>query len=184
MQNSVLERLGKYLQEDTLENFLSLRKAVAESAAYDPYADDLDTAEALLEQGQLEELAERLLSAMGNRILNPSAHMMASFVFRKLSDEQRADTELGLARVVLEGILSTGDGSQERPYLVLCTADEYDVLERLGKQVSQQSLVEKDGKHFDRHACQDGTEVWFDVTTQLSRLDQRRKENGREKGHI
>jgi hypothetical protein len=62
------------------------------------------------------------------------------------------------------GILATGDGSADKPYLVSRVSDEYDILRHTKKGMKGQSLRTKGDKSFDVIACQDGQELWFDIT--------------------
>ena len=172
MEESVREQLNAFLQAPSAGGFLRLREAVIESSGYAPYARDLHQANALLKEGKLEEARDHLLSAMANYLLNPGAHQMLAYAHHELGDEQAARFEHAVAAAMMQGILSTGDGTAERPYLVLHTADEYDVLRHLDKRPQQQSLVEAAGKRLDRQQCDDGSEIWFDVTVQLAHLRQ------------
>ena len=68
------------------------------------------------------------------------------------------------AKKCIRGILSTGDGTADKPYQVTRVSDEYDVLGHLGILPQGQSLTLKNGKAFDRLQC-GGSELWFDVTS-------------------
>ncbi len=57
-------------------------------------------------------------------------------------------------------ILSTGDGSFERPYVVNSVAEEYLVLKYHGKTPLIQALMESS---LDRITCKDGTTYYFDI---------------------
>jgi len=70
----------------------------------------------------------------------------------------------------VQGILSTGDGTKQHPYVVTRTSDEYDVLQFLGKELESQSLLEEEDRQYDLLRCKDGSEMWFDVTDPLGRL--------------
>jgi hypothetical protein len=60
--------------------------------------------------------------------------------------------------------LSTGDGTVDRPYLVTYVSDESDLLMATGRRGRQQRLVEGDVGCYDVVTCDDGQEVWFDVS--------------------
>ena len=55
------------------------------------------------------------------------------------------------------------------PYIVCHATDEYDILAALGREPAGQSLEEHEGQLFDVLTCDDGREVWFDVTAILVR---------------
>lgn len=174
MQESIQAHLERYLQEQSPESFLQLRDAVAASSSYAPYSDSyVETAHSLLKQEKFEEAIDYLMSMMLNWFLNPGIHKLVSFASHKLSKSDDAQFEYTLAMLFLKGILSTGDGSETRPYLVLHIRDEYDVLEHLGKEPVRQSLVNKGNRHYDRQDCKDGSQIWFDVTTPHGYLERR-----------
>ncbi len=171
MQGSIIIQLEHFFEKQSPENFINLREAVAASPDYAPYASNyMDKVYALLEQEQFEEAKNHLMTVMANWILNPGIHTLASFVFQKLGRDNDARFEYGVSQLFLEGILSTGDGSETRPYLVLHTADEYDVLAHFDRKSQKQALVEKEGRHYDRQECQDGSQIWFDITIPYEHL--------------
>jgi Domain of unknown function (DUF4919) len=166
MEHTVTSQLESYLEEGSLESFMRLREAVATSHDYAPYTDSPDQALATVEDGSYEAAKSVLLSLMGGWLLNPRIHNMLAFAYHKSGDEVRANFELELGARCLRGILLTGTGEEARPYKVLHTADEYDVLEHLGKKSRARSLVRTPQRQaYDVHECEDGVTLWFDVTT-------------------
>lgn len=170
MQKSLETLLNRYLQHRTPAGFLQLQEAVAALPDYDPYAGNYGKeASELFQEEKFEAVVETLISLMPNWFLNPGIHKLLSLAYHQLGQQESARLEYTLAIAFVEGILATGDGSEGRPYRVLHTADEYDVLEHLGKEPHRQSLVEKENRYYDRQECQDGP-VWFDVTIPYSHL--------------
>jgi len=153
-----------FVKEPTKANYLRVHRAVTTAETYQPYSMDLEDVDKLVEDGKFEEARSRLKKAMPGLILCPKAHALASRVARALGDTATADKEAPLAKKCIEGILSTGDGNPERPYMITRVSDEYDVLRHLKKTVAQQGVMNKDGKTLDRMQCDDGTEYCFDVT--------------------
>jgi hypothetical protein len=170
MQESVRAELQRFLRAPSTEGFLRLRDAVMASPDYAPYSNALHQANELLKQDEFAEARDHLVSVMGNYLLNPGAHRLLAYAHHKLGDEQVARFEHAVAAAMMKGILSTGDGTAAQPYLVLHTADEYDVLRHMGKQPQEQRLIEKGEKRLDQQRCEDGSEIWFDVTVQLTHL--------------
>jgi hypothetical protein len=168
---SVQPYFEHYLREPSLENFWLLRDAVALLPDYQPYEDYRPTAYSLLAQEKFAEVAQYLMSKMPGWILNPGIHNLLAFLFHKSGDEDRARVEYVLAQLLLGTIISTGDGSEAHPYIVSSIADEYDVLEYLGKDLKLQALVEKGERRYDRLDCTDGSRIWFDITMPLSHLE-------------
>ena len=117
-----------------------------------------------------EEATERLAQAMPNLLLSPRAHMVFAFIADKTGDEKTAEVEQLVAAACCEGILATGDGTKANPYLVVRTSDERDVMHYLDRQFKQQSLVEDGDRHLDLIECEDGSEMWFDITDAYAKL--------------
>jgi hypothetical protein len=165
---SVQTHFERYLREQSLESFMRLRDAVIALPGYEPYSNYKLEAHSLLEKTEFDKAVKYLMSKMPGWLLNPGIHKLLSFAFHKLGDEDKAKSEYALARLFLNAILSTGDGSEARPYLVSSVTDEYDVLEHLGRHLQQQTLIERGDKRYDRFDCKDGSQIWFDITVPLT----------------
>jgi len=164
------ELLLQFVQDPNAENFLALRNSLIESERYDPYSDEMTLVDSLIESEKWSEAQEALGTAMPNLILSPRAHLMMSFIAEKLDQEMAQKMEGFLASACCQGIVETGDGTKESPYLVTRTSDEYDVLSYLQKEFVEQSLVHVDEKSFDVVKCSDGTELWFDISVCFGKL--------------
>jgi len=157
-------RLNAYLREPTLARFLATRAAMIESRRFDPKSTVLPDVFRLLAKGLWHQTLAITRAAMGNWILNPGIHFVTSQGLRELGQEARAENEYELGRALLGGLRQTGDGSAERPYLVLRAADEYDILSSLGLRCRAHQVAFRGGVALDALACDDGRDVWFDVT--------------------
>lgn len=173
MDESFAAQIQQFLVAPSVERFLSLRDAVSESPGYVPYSSDPAKGRELLAEGRFEEAHSYLLSLVPGWILNPGIHRLLSFACYQLGQEQIAMLEHEMSMAMMDGILSTGDGSEARPYLVLHIADEYDVLDHLGKRSQGQALVHKGDRYCDLRTCDDGSEIWFDVTVPIAHLRKR-----------
>ncbi len=148
--------------------YRAIHALVTASPRYSPYANDLGTLNGLYAEKRYEECLRKFRQMMPNWMLSPTAHQIACLSAHHLGDEETARMEAGIAESCLQGLLATGDGSHERPYLVSHVEDEYDALRRLGKQLRQQGMIEEEGRHFDCLSCEDGTDVWFDITVMVT----------------
>ena len=178
MPDLLEDHIHRFLSDPSPESFRLLQEALAHSREYSPYSGGPADVYPLLEQGQFETAKNQLMAMMPNWFLNPGVHKLLSFASHKLGDDHAARLESQLGRILLEGFLSTGDGSEERPYRVLHTADEYDILERLDKRSQRQSLIEKPDRQLDLQDCTDGTRLWFDITWPFSHLQKQFGEKG------
>lgn len=164
------EELIDFVQSLDRDSYLAFREKVIALDSYEPYSDELDTAAELCEQGKWEDARDLVQNAMGHLILSSRAHRVLSFLHHKLGDDQAAQFESMIAHCCLIGILATGDGSVDDPFIVVRTSDEHDLIEHLGKQLEQQSLMHQGDRHLDVIKCIDGTEYWFDITVAYNQL--------------
>jgi hypothetical protein len=164
------EQFIALVQDPTGENYGRAWEAVTSAEAYDPYSSDFEQIENLLEAERPVEARALIHSVMGKWLLSPRIHMLASIAAKAAGDADGAGMEGFLYLRCVEGILSTGDGSRGRPYLVTCTSDEYDVLTHLRKTITRQALVEDGLRRLDVISCDDGTELHFDITRPYGRL--------------
>jgi len=154
----------QFLEAPGAGTYRAIRQQVVSSEAYDPYSDELADFEELLESGQHTALRERISSSMPNLLLSPRAHLVLARLDELDGDEDSARMEHAIAAACVEGILATGDGSQASPYLVVRTSDEHDVVSGLRKELVRQTLTHREDRYFDILSCDDGSELWFDIT--------------------
>ncbi len=164
LEPRVQARLNAFLRERTLPRYLAARAAMIESRRFDPRSTVLPDVFRLLAKGHHQQVLAVTRAAIGNWVLNPGIHFVMSQALRDLGHTARAEKEYEFGRALLEGLLLTGDGSAERPYLVLRVADEYDVLASLSLRCRAHQVAFRGGRAYDALACEDGRDVWFDVT--------------------
>jgi hypothetical protein len=168
-----------FLQDPSAESFRAIRDAVAGHPKYDGYSRDLNAMEDAYQQKRFADVKAAFGAAQPNLLLSPAAHLLLSMTLRDEGDRQNADLERFICFRCVEGIQSTGDGTEERPWLALRTSDEYDVLGALGKQFSSQALVHEGERSYDKMTCADGSELWFDITDMFAAMTRRMNEGGK-----
>ena len=173
MDDPARQQFFALIQNPSRETYLPVWQAVTSSPEYDPSSDDVSEVQQLFEEGKYEEARAKAFAVMGKWLLSPRLHLLVSLAARKLGDEQAAQMENIIASACAEGILGTGDGTEEKPYLVTSTGDEYDILQYLQKTLSVQALVHSGDRTLDRMTCTDGTVLHFDITAAYVRLTQR-----------
>jgi hypothetical protein len=99
--------------------------------------------------------------------LSPRFHRLVALASLELGDQQDAEIERFAAEACLEGVLSSGDGTQAHPYLLSQSADAHEVLKKLGLKAVRQASVESQGALCDVFEVRDRAkatqEVWFVV---------------------
>lgn len=161
---TLAETTLRYMKDQTLENFMALRQQVAATPNYSPYDSYESKVYPLFQKEQYQEAVSRLKTMMPGWLLSPGLHSLLAYAHNKLGETEETQQEATWARLAVDGIQKTGDGSQARPYLVLQISDEYDVLKYLGKKTVGQKMVRQADQICDLHTCEDGSEIWFDIT--------------------
>jgi len=167
------ELIDAFIEKPNRENYLALHKKVVSHPDYNPYSRDLDEIEDLHEKGKFAEARKKIRESMPNLLLSPRAHLIAGMAAGKMNDDEAMRREGTFWIRCIDGILATGDGTEERPYLVTAVSDEYDVLRRLGKVSKSQGIQSHEGKHFDVIFCTDGSHIWFDITHAFNHIRKR-----------
>jgi len=162
-----------FLEEPTPQNYLAARRALVTSPAYDPYAQGLSEAEELVNTRRWVDALKKISEVMPNFHLTPRIHYLASLAAEAQDDKAAVQRHTFAYERCLRGLLETGEGTEEKPYLVTRVEDEYDMLVHLEKEPAGQGLVSRNGKHFDVMRCTDGTEIWFDVSDAFSSLQRK-----------
>lgn len=153
-----------FLDNPSGDTFLELRALVIAQPEYDFHSASLAELEDLVATGQFEAVPEKLPELMPNWLLSPRLHRLVSQAAEQRGDTETAQRELALAQACLKGLLESGDGSPMRPYRITQVADEYDLLESLGKELATQRIVPDAAfGPLDVLVCSDGRELCFDI---------------------
>lgn len=153
-----------YLQDQTLANYLEVRRHVNAAANYSPYANFEQAAAPLMAQEKYPDMIGALRAFLPGGFLSFGLHSLLAYAYDKMANREDTQREAYLAQAVMRGLLQTGDGSLSQPYQVLYVSDEYDVLRYFGKQSSQTHLFQSGEKALEQHICTDGAEIWFDIS--------------------
>ncbi|MCH5372941.1 MAG: DUF4919 domain-containing protein, partial [Planctomycetes bacterium] len=154
------DRFLEFIRNPSPASYLKLRRWFIATDAYDPYNDDLLDIAQMVHEGRYDEAASALDRSMPNLQLSPRAHQLAAVAAEHAGDTSRAHAERLAASACVEGIISTGDGTRQRPYLVTRTSDEYDILGALGKQLRLQTLHHVGDRHLDEIRTTDDRTFW------------------------
>ena len=146
------------------KNYLVAVKCLQQSKCYIPYSSELYEVNQLIEKNKIDKAYKFLLKNSANMILSPRFHWVMSFILNELKEDEDANLSFVISSNCIKGILSSGNGSKEKPYLITRISDEHDVLEHLEKILALQSLEKIERKSYDHLQCTDKSELWFDIT--------------------
>jgi hypothetical protein len=162
------EKVFEFLADPTKETFLKCRELVINDPEYDPYSEDLENIQNLLNKGIFEEVIQYVNV---NILLSPRAHIYKYFAYKELGDEKGRSIEMTIAQIIFECLERTGDGTKESPYMITRISDERDLVRHhLNKQDVSQNLVKDGDKIMDVLTLDDGTQLYFDIKDPYQRL--------------
>lgn len=105
-----------YLEDRTPAGFIRFRSALIASPDYQAYSDpELMSAEGLLEQGNFAAAHQALMALMPSWIASPRIHWLLSSALKALGRQEHADAEAAIGALLMDAILTSGDGSEARP---------------------------------------------------------------------
>ncbi|MEE6127554.1 DUF4919 domain-containing protein [Chryseobacterium arthrosphaerae] len=176
------EKIFEFLTDPTKETFLKCREVVINDPGYDPYSQDTENMQDLLNSGKFEDVIQYVNI---NILLSPSAHIYKYFAYKELGNEKARNVEMMIVQTLFECLEKTGDGTRKSPYIVTRISDERDLIRHhFNKQDVSQWLIRDEDKIIDVLKLDDGTEVCFDIKTLYHRLafsfNKRKKESGTE----
>src|SRR3954451_13572853 len=120
-----------FLSNPTLDTFRAVREIVVKAANYDGYSHDFRKMEEAYQQKRFADVKSAFAQAQPNLLLSPGAHLLLSMTLKEEGNAKGSEMERFICFRCVEGIKLTGDGTQGKPYLVLRTSDEYDMLSTL-----------------------------------------------------
>jgi len=164
MNPALQAAFGTYLKERSLAAFLAVRDLLISLPSYDPWSPELAEFDRLLGAEDWGSICQLAAKVMDNWLLTPYLHESLALANKKLGDESRSALEAELFRACAQGIMLTGDGSREHPYLAVRVDDAYGVVFYLGKTWVQERDERAGNNAFRVLRAPDGTEQWFDIT--------------------
>jgi hypothetical protein len=181
MSDKTYETLLEQAKKDPESvDFAKLRKAFIESDAYMPLSDkDLKRDELFkaMEKKDPASLIPDVEELLEEDFMSISTQFVAGIIYDKAGDQEKSEYHMTMARKLIEPVLRSGDGKTlETAYVVLSVSEEFAVLGALGLRGKGQSLLPKDGHHYDCLTCESrsGEEVnmYFNIDISMNRMDQ------------
>ncbi|MEJ5048326.1 DUF4919 domain-containing protein [Chryseobacterium culicis] len=162
------EKVFEFLTDPTKETFLKCREMVLSDPEYDPYSEDIENMQVLLNEGKFEEVVQY---TNVNILLSPRAHIYKYFAYKELGDEKGRNIEMTIAQPIFECLEKTGDGTKDSPYIITRISDERDLIrQHFNKHDVSQSLIKEGNKMMDALTLDDGTQLYFDIKDPYQRL--------------
>ena len=165
----------RFVEQPTANSYLAARDAMLKQEPATVTASDMRELGRLLDAAEFQQLLSQVECLPASAALSPRVHFFAAEAATAAGDCERAELERFLFVVCLQGILATGDGSSERPYVVCHVTDELDILEALEKQAVRQTIAQLEDAVYDIVDCQDESQIHFDVTAVTGMPLRRRK---------
>ncbi|MFP8895767.1 MULTISPECIES: DUF4919 domain-containing protein [Chryseobacterium] len=162
------EKVFEFLADPTKETFLKCRELVINDPEYDPYSEDIENMQDLLNEGKFEEVIQYVNV---NILLSPRAHIYKYFAYKELGEDKGRSIEMTIAQLIFECLEKTGDGTRDSPYIITRISDERDLIRHhFNKQDVSQSLVRDGNKIMDALTLDDGSQLYFDIKDPYQRM--------------
>ena len=161
-----VEVMKSFVLSPSEETLAPLQAEIMAAANYDPLVLFESVVSPLMDSGNYQGAVDAVWRMLPGAFLSPTAHAMLAYSYDQLGDEKAAQRETKFARLALDTLTSSGDGTQDAPYRVLRVSDEYDVLRYQQRTSVTQRAVVIDEQGYDVHQCSDGSEVWFKLLWQ------------------
>ena len=137
----MIDHYQAFLEVPSREGFLKLQEEVQGETDFCAVGSFVDQLADLCGCGgyqQMFDLTELMPFAW---VASPSAHLYASIAAQQMGCEDDAELERCLTETILRGLLETGDGSVDHPYLITYLSDRQDLLAYFSMDVEKQRLV-------------------------------------------
>ena len=152
-----------FLNDPSGENFKTLRAELMKTPGYDFYSTEIAALDELAADEDFQGIMKRAATMLPAWLLSPSLHLYLSEAFLEAGDRKHAEKEEQAAKACLRGMNKSGDGSKERPYLVMHESDEYDLIEAMGKDDEDHQRLASNVPPLDKIRCEDGSEYYFEI---------------------
>lgn len=164
MDQALNDAFLAYLKDRTRESFLAARAVLMGLPGWDPWSPELAEFDRLLELNDWETLEHRALEVVDNWLLTPFVHECLAITHSNQGDEGGAEFEMHLFVACAEGILTTGEGTPESPFLATRVDDSYGALLYRELEWTNERTVVRGARTFHVLAASDGRDYWFDIT--------------------
>jgi len=157
-----------FLDDRSVNTYLHFRAEYEMSEFFDPRRSDVEGVRELLAAQEYERVLNDDQVLLQN-IICPSMYKLRAFAHQQVGNELLAIEDMDMMSMLIVCIEGTGDGSQERPFLVLYPADQKEMLKTRGlTAVSSKIQTVGEGestRYLEEVHCNEGSYLWFDVTS-------------------
>ena len=137
----MIDHYQAFLEAPSRQGFLTLQEEVKQERDFCAAGSFVDRLAALCQAGCYETMFEQTELMPFSWIASPSAHLYASIAAEQMGYSEDAQLERFLTESLLEGLLSTGDGSSQKPYRITYLSDRHDLLAYFSASVEKQHLI-------------------------------------------
>ncbi|MEZ6104095.1 MAG: hypothetical protein R3E01_34575 [Pirellulaceae bacterium] len=159
-----------FLINPTADGYLRLRKKIVANRSLSRHWEELAQVARLMRRGAFDDVLAAGEAMFPAWMLSPRWHYYMGLAALRLHDGESAEIERFELQSCLVGLLATGDGTPESPYLATYLSDAQDVARALRltpKDIQTIALGPEhpdDARYFDVVTCSRGRELYFDAT--------------------
>jgi len=159
---------NEFLDDRSVNTYLHFRAEFKKSKYFNPQNNDIEKVKQMLANQQYEQVLQDK-ELLKRNIVSICMHKMRGFAQKQMGNEELAIEDMAMASMLLVCIEGTGDGTIDRPFLVLLQEDEKECLKSRGlTAVSKKLKTIGEGekmRYIEEVYCNEGTYLYFDVTS-------------------
>jgi hypothetical protein len=166
----MIKQLETFFEQPDGTTYRAARRSLLRNASFAPRGEQLLELAGFVERQAVQQgqrFADAMLPAWS---LSPSYHWLCARLAEQQQDEEARELARFMMSSCLQGLLATGSGTRQRPYLVTYVSDEEDILQTLRLQPVTQRLIEGRRGPLDVVSCREAADVYFDVAELLEHL--------------
>jgi hypothetical protein len=153
-----------FLSNPSSTTYEALRDHVVDLPNFRPEESGDPRVWALLEEGRLEEAEAIAEAAKDAFLLSPATHVALAVVAQKKGDEATSRFEFDFASNLRYGLLETGDGSPDNPYVINRVSDSYGIISWLKATPRSFGMTFHKGRLLDVISTSELGPLYFDVS--------------------
>ncbi len=158
------ERFSRLLAEPTADHYLAVRSHVLQQPDHDPGDGRIHELAQQFRNGDFAALIAHAPQLLPTWVLSPRWHYFLGCSLLETGRETDAQRERERSRACLFGLMETGDGSWERPFVITYLSDAYDLLRAHRLHSESQRLIDDGLRRLDTIQASDGRIWHFDVS--------------------
>jgi len=164
----MIDHFQTFLEAPTTEGFLQLQNEIQQEPDFCAVGSFVDQLAQWCEVGRYESMFEQTQQMPYSWVMSPSAHLYSAIAAEQMQQWDDAEIERFLTETMLQGLLSTGDGSLQQPFRVTYLSDCQDILAFFSADVLSRRTIRTDIGLLEVATTTENEDICFQPTSIVS----------------